>query len=530
MVRPHRCGLLSLQLLCFSLPLSAQQPTDSATLARIHEEGFRRSRVLATALELSDGTGPRLAGSPGYDSAAARAVRRLAEWRVPSPRLEPWGRRGPDWVLEDYSVEMVAPAYLRLNAYPFARSQRTRGTVKGPAMLLELSDDSSWARHRGQLRGRVVLLGRPSAGGDRFAPSARRFSDAELDSLERLTDPGAPRTYWDDQLPWDSTLDHLARRRKFLRSEGVLAVLEGSGGPAVQSPGYHTYVASSDDNLPAFSLAQDHFDRLAALLARGDGIRIEASLRSRFLRADSLGHNVIAEIPGTDPAIGREVVMLGGHLDSWHPGTGAADNAAGSAVAMEAMRILVAVGARPRRAIRLALWDGEEQEKYFGSQCYVSRHFGDPVTQRLQPEHAGLAAYFNVDHGTGRIRGVYLQGNEAARPAIGALLEPVRTLGAGRLTLANTGGSDHMPFVAVGLPAFTFIQDPIDYESPVARVHHTNLDTGTRLLEDDLKQAAVVLASVAYGAAMRDEKVPRPPPPAARPGAAAPICGALERP
>jgi hypothetical protein len=441
-------------------------------------------------------------------------------------RLEPWGRRGPSWVLEDFSVEMVAPAYLRLNTYPFARSLSTRGTVKGPAMLVDLGDDSSFARYRGKLRGRVALLGRAPAGGDRFAPGARRFSEAELDSLERLTDPGAPRTYWDDQLPWDSTLDRLTRQRKFLRSEGVLAVLEGSGGPGVQSPGYHTYVESSADNLPAFSLAQDHFDRLAALLARGDGVRIEASLRSRFLRSDSLGYNVIAEIAGTDPTIGHEVVMLGGHLDSWHPGTGAADNAAGSAVAMEAMRILVAVGARPRRTIRLALWDGEEQEKYFGSQGYVSRHFGDPVTRQLRPEHAGLAAYFNVDHGTGRIRGIYLQGNEAARPALAALLEPLRPLGAARLTLANTGGSDHMPFVAVGLPAFTFIQDPIDYESPIARVHHTNLDTGTGLLEEDLKQAAVVLASVAYGAAMLEEKLPRPPLPGARPAATAPVGGA----
>lgn len=529
MARPHRCGLLAVLLLLPPIPVASQQAADSGTLARIRDEGLQRSQVLATALRLSDGTGPRLAGSPGYDSAATWAVRRLAEWQVPGARLEPWGARGPSWVLHRFSVEMVAPSYLRLTTFPFARSQRTRGTVKGPVVLVDLAQDSSFGRYRGRLRGRVALMGRVAAAAGRFEPGARRFTEGELDSLERLSDPGQPRTYWDDQLPWDSTIARLARVRAFLRREGVLAVLEGSGGPTVQAPGYHTYVESSADNLPAFSLAQDHFDRLAALLAGDNRVVVEASLDARFLRADSVGYNVVAEIPGTDPAIGREVVMLGGHLDSWHAGTGAADNAAGSAVAMEAMRLLVAAGARPRRAIRLALWDGEEQEKYFGSQGYVSRHFGDPASMRLLPEHAGLSAYFNVDHGTGRIRGVYLQGNVAARPALAELLEPLRDLGATRLTLANTGGTDHMPFVAVGLPAFTFIQDPIDYESPVARVHHTNLDIGARLLEDDLRQAAVVLASVVYGAAMRDEKLPRPALPPAGAGAA-PAGGALVSP
>ena len=530
MAHLYRSWRLAVQMLLLPSLLPAQQAADPATLSRIMEEGLQRSQVLATALRLSDGGGPRLAGSPAYDSAAAWAVRRLAEWKIPGARLEAWGRRGPSWVLDDFSVEMVAPSYLRLNTFPFARSQRTRRTIKAPVLLADLAHDSSFARYRGKLRGRVVLMGRVSTGGERFVPSARRFSDAELDSLERLTDPGAPRTYWDDQLPWDSTIARLSRLRAFLRREGALALLEGSGGPAVQSPGYHTYVESSADNLPAFSLAQDHFDRLVALLAQGDRVVVKASLDARFLRSDTLGYNVVAEIPGTDPVIGQEVVMLGGHLDSWHPGTGAADNAAGSAVAMEAMRILAAVGARPRRTVRLALWDGEEQEKYFGSQGYVSRHFGDPVSMRLRPEHADLSAYFNVDHGTGRIRGLYLQGNEAARPALAELLEPLRPLGAAHLTIANTGETDHMPFIAVGLPAFTFIQDPIDYESPVARVHHTNLDTGARLLEDDLRQAAVVLASVVYGAAMRDEKVPRPPLPAARSAGAAPAGGALVSP
>jgi Zn-dependent M28 family amino/carboxypeptidase len=221
----------------------------------------------------------------------------------------------------------------------------------------------------------------------------------------------------------------------------------------------------------------------------------------------------VAEIPGIDPRVASEVVMIGGHFDSWQAAAGATDNASGSAVAMEALRILKTLGVKPRRTIRLGLWDGEEQEDYFGSMGYVKRHYGDPEPMQLRPGHANFSAYFNVDHGTGRIRGFYLQGNAAARPILAAFLEPFRDLGASTLSLSNSGSTDHMPFASVGLPAFNSIQDPIDYES---KTHHTSLDFADYLIENDLKQQAVVMASLLYHTAMRDARMPRTPLPPPR--------------
>jgi Zn-dependent M28 family amino/carboxypeptidase len=226
------------------------------------------------------------------------------------------------------------------------------------------------------------------------------------------------------------------------------------------------------------------------------------------------GINVVGELPGTDPVLKSEVVMLGGHLDSWHSGTGATDNGAGVAVALEAMRILKVIGVQPRRTIRVALWTGEEQD-YFGSVGYVERHFGTLKTVALKPEHAKLSGYFNLDNGSGRIRGVNLQGNEAVRPIFDAWLRPFNYLGAATLTTLNTGGTDHMPFDAIGLPGFQFIQDPLNYES---KVHHSNLDLYEEALPDDLKQASAILAAFVYHAAMRDAMLPRKPLPAPRPG------------
>jgi Zn-dependent M28 family amino/carboxypeptidase len=270
------------------------------------------------------------------------------------------------------------------------------------------------------------------------------------------------------------------------------------------------------------SVARDDYARLVTLVQRAESAgrpapAVALELRTRSepprTRADSQGVNVLAELPGSDPALRAEVVMVGGHFDSWTAGTGATDNAAGAAVAMEALRILRAVGAKPRRTIRIALWDGEEHEDYFGSLGWVRAHLGDPETLRLKPEHARVSAYFNFDNGTGRVRGVWLQGNAAARPLLARWLAPVADLGATTLTLANTGSTDHIPFVGVGVPAFTLLQDPLDYEP---RTHHTNADAAANLSGDDLRQAAVVTATLLYNAANAAERVPRPPLPAPR--------------
>jgi Zn-dependent M28 family amino/carboxypeptidase len=260
--------------------------------------------------------------------------------------------------------------------------------------------------------------------------------------------------------------------------------------------------------VPSFVVDRGDYQRVVNLVENGIPVKLEVSLKTRVLPTDSIGYNVIAEIPGTDPALHDEVVMLGGHFDGYPVGTDATDNAAGSAVAMEVLRILKATGARPRRTIRLALWDGEEHEDYWGSMGYVKKHFGDPETMRLLPAQSKISAYFNFDNGTGRIRGIYMQGNEAVRPIFSALLEPFADLGAATLSIVNKGSTDHMPFTSVGIPAFNFIQDPIDYET---RTHHSNRDVAYYLIENDLKQAAVVTASVVLHVANRDGLLPRLP-------------------
>jgi carboxypeptidase Q len=496
-----------------ALPARAQEAVDQAVIARIKTEAFQHSQVLETATMLSDVFGPRLAGSPEYRAAATWARDRMAGWGLVAA-LEPWGRRRPGWQVDRYGVEMTAPRYLRLNAFPKAWSPPTDGVVSGAPVLVSVKGEADFARYRGKLRGAIVLNGGLAAPPDRFAPPAHRMTDAELDSLARITDPGSPRTYWEDFDEWVDALKERQKVAAFFRAEGVAAVLEPSRSfEGVGLGAYNAYDTDPSGYAPAFVVAREHYDQVVRLVQHGMPVRLELSLRSHFVQDDSTGYNVVAELPGSDPRLKAQVVMAGGHLDSWTAGTGATDNGAGCAVAMEALRILKAIGAQPRRTIRIALWDGEEQEDYFGSMGYVKRHFGDPATMALKPEHALLSAYFNYDTGTGRIRAVALQGDEAARPFVESFLAPWRYLGAGTVTAANTGSTDHMPFSAVGLPAFNLVQDPLDYET---RTHHTSLDVADYLVEDDLEQSAAVLASLLYSTANMAERMPRPPLPAPR--------------
>ncbi len=496
--------------------LISNEPVDTAVIRRIRAEGFERSRVMRTALMLSDVHGARLAGSPEFRAAAEWARDELLSYGLTSAALEPWGkRRGTSWTVEHSSVEMTSPRYARLVAYPRAWSASTDGTVRGTPVLLSLGGEADLAPHRGKLRGRIVLIGAPAADTvSRFEPLARRLSDAELDSMTRLTEAGSPRDYWEDAGGYAENVRRRQRLFELLREEGVSVVLEPSGlETAVRVAAFQAYDTDASRYAPAMVVARGDYARLVNLIRLGVPPTLEVTLRTRAVPDDSSGYNLVAELPGSDSALRAEVVMVGGHLDAWPAGTGATDNAAGSAVAMEALRILAATGARPLRTIRIALWDGEEHEEYFGSLGYVRKHFGDPETMRLLPDHARVSAYFNVDGGTGRIRGLYLQGNPLVRPIFAAMLEPLRDLQATTLTIANTGGTDHMPFTSVGIPAFTFIQDPIDYDT---RTHHTSADVGALLLENDLRQAAVVVATVLYHTANRAERLPRPPLPRAR--------------
>jgi carboxypeptidase Q len=379
--------------------------------------------------------------------------------------------------------------------------------------VVNVKSKEDFEKYKGKLRGAIVMNGRPESYDIGFKAEATRVTDEELNKKAGQLDPTAeegPKSYADEEKEFVEAIGKQVEIWKFFAAEGVSALVEPSGiAEDVRVGGF--YDQFWRPAYPAFVLSREHYGRIMRLLDKKQPVTLALGLTARI--TDNVdGFNVVAEIPGTDPALRSEVVMLGGHLDSWHAGTGATDNAAGCAVAMEAVRILKAIGVQPRRTIRIALWTGEEQD-YFGSIGYVRQHFGDPKTLALKPEHARLSAYFNLDNGAGRIRGINLQGNEAARPIFEAWLRPFNYLGATTVTTLNTGGTDHMPFDAVGLPGFQFVQDPLNYET---RTHHTSLDVYEQAPPEDLKQAAVVMASFVYHAAMRDAMIPRKPLPKAK--------------
>jgi hypothetical protein len=425
-----------------------------------------------------------------------------------SAEIESWPSPVPGWSLDAFSLELLEPSYQRLLAYPMAWTPGTDGVVEGVPVLAPIVGEGDFDAYRGKLRGKIVLNGRAEFP-EREAES-ERIAPAEIERLRSATDPGKPRDYFEEEEEWVSDQQKAVAVPRFFRAEGAAAVLQPSrrnrGVLLVGFPG--TYGAG--DSAPTFVLAREHFNRLARLVAKGIPPKLRVSSVAAF-HDGAKGANVIAEIAGSDPRLKAEVVLIGGHFDSWHSGTGATDNAAGSAVMMEAMRLLKASGAKPRRTIRIGLWGGEEHS-YWGSKYHVETHYANLETLERKPEHARLAAYYNLDNGTGKIRGIYLQGNEAARPIFEELLAPFAYLGASTLTTENTSGTDHLLFDAAGLPGFSFIQDPIEYSS---FTHHTNMDVYDNVREEDLKQAAVVVASVAYLTAMRDEKLPRKPLPAA---------------
>jgi carboxypeptidase Q len=507
-VKRISAGLAVAAIAAASVAMDAQERIDESVIAQIKVEGFQRSAVMDTLSWLTDVNGPRLTGSPGLHKAGEWARDQLTRWGLAHAALEPYGSIGRGWDLQHFTIEMTAPQFMRITGYPRAWSPATASPVVGTPIVVDVKTKQDFEKYRGKLRGAIVMNGRPEPLDIGFHPEANRYTDDELKKQESQIDPApspSPKTYWDDEADFEKYLAQAVDVWKFFAAEGVAALITPSAvAEDVRVDGF--YDRQWKATYPAFVIAREHYGRIMRMIDRQVAVKISLGLDARFTD-DVEGFNVVAELPGSDPVLKDEVVMLGGHFDSWHTGTGATDNGAGSAVAMEALRILKAIGAKPRRTIRLALWTGEEQD-YFGSLGYVERHFGDLKTLALKPEHAKLAAYFNLDNGAGRIRGVNLQGNEAARPIFDAWLQPFHYLGAATLTALNTGGTDHMPFDAVGLPGFQFIQDPLNYET---RVHHSNLDVYEEAIPDDLEQASVIMASFAYNAAMRDAMLPRKP-------------------
>ncbi|HVZ97390.1 MAG TPA: M20/M25/M40 family metallo-hydrolase [Chitinophagaceae bacterium] len=503
-------------LIYFLLPaitFAQTEKIDTAVMNQIRKEGLEHSQVMDLAFHLTDASGPRLTGSPGFFRAANYAKDQLAQWGLVNARLDPWGDFGKSWELEKSYVAMTAPWYKSLEAYPKAWTFGTEGLQHAEVVLITAKDSTGLDAYKGKLKSKILILDRHDSYGLSFKPDARRYTDAELDSMENIQ----PR-------PIDTAA--MRRRREEFRNRNrgeqamlnalkAMAVSEGAVAMFTTSPRDHDgtifvqqagpYKITDLANFLDIALQWEDYMTIVRLLRNNIPVKMDIDVATKFFTDDTKGYNVIAEIPGTDKKLKDEVVMLGGHLDSWHGGTGATDNGAGSMVMMEAVRILKAIGIQPRRTIRIALWSGEE-EGLLGSRGYVKKTFADPADMKLLPAHEKFSVYFNLDNGTGKIRGVYLQGNEAVRPIFKQWLAPFNDLGAKTLTISNTGGTDHLSFDAVGLPGFQFIQDPLEYDT---RNHHSNMDVYDHLQEDDLKQAATIVAAFVYDAAQRDEKIPR---------------------
>jgi len=580
-----------------------QQPTEDPMITKIKDEGMNHSQVMQTLSYLTDVIGPRLTASPGAKHANEWTRDTLAKWGLQNAHLESWGPFGRGWTLKRFSAQVVSPQDIPLIAYPKAWSPSVKlspevlmagprkgampaappvsNTVTADVVFLDAKTEADLDKYKGQLNGKIVLVSQPVEVKAMFEAPGRRLDETRLLALANALPPGqgggfggagggggrggagGPQmTPQERQQQLFQQTVFTAKRWNMLLDEHAAVVVDvsprGSGGTIfVQSATVVPAVPNSMDELrtlprltpydpksearmiPQITVAAEHYNRMVRMIQQGEKLKMTVDLATEYQDADNMGYNTIAEIPGTD--LKDEIVMLGGHMDSWHSGTGATDNGAGVAVAMEAVRILQTLGIKPRRTIRVGLWTGEE-EGLLGSRAYVAQHFGKleggpqfggggggfggggnpnatPAKLTTLPDYEKFSGYFNLDNGTGRIRGIYLQGNDAVRPIFQKWLSAFPDLpnqyqwNAHTITISNTGGTDHQSFDGIGLPGFQFIQDEIEYDT---RTHHSNQDVFDRIQADDLKQAATIMAAFVYNTAMRDEKLPRKPAPGTR--------------
>ncbi|MEN0055108.1 MAG: M20/M25/M40 family metallo-hydrolase [Mucilaginibacter sp.] len=493
-----------------AFPAFAQETVDQAAVQKIREEGLNHSKVMETAFYLTDVSGPRLSGSPGLKRAQDWAVNQLKSWGLANAKVESWGKFGKGWEVQKNYAAITLPYYHAIIAIPKAWTPGTNGLIKSDVVVVKADSAIDLDKYKGKLQGKVVILDVKPLVERSFKSDAARYTDEELTEMANATAQPA-RTGVDANSAQFVAMRKLrafqTTTRAFLYDEKVALILSqarGTDGTVFTTNGA-SYADTAKAVAPELETSSEDYQRILRLAKAGQKVELEADIKTQFLTNDLQGYDVVAEIPGTDKKLKDQVIMIGGHLDSWHAATGATDNAAGSAVMMEAVRILKAINFKPKRTIRIALWSSEEQG-LFGSRGYVLNHFGDPKTMQLKPEQAKLSAYYNLDNGTGKIRGIYLQGNEAVRAIFKSWLEPFKDLGANTITINNTGGTDHLSFDAVGIPGFQFIQDAVDYGT---RTHHSNQDTYDRLIEDDLKQAATIIASFVYNTSERVEMMPR---------------------
>lgn len=571
----RRATALVLLLILFASPLLAQQtqapaPDPNDPVQKIKDEGMNRSQVMQTLSYLSDVIGPRLTASPGMKRANDWTRDQLTKWGLQNAHLEAWGPFGRGWTLKRFSAQVSEPTAFPVIAYPKAWSPGLSAPLTSDIVYFDAKTEADFEKYKGKLNGKIVLTAPLREVAAHFDSQGSRMNEKDLLTLADAPEPragGGGRPNFAANPQFRAAAELAAAKLRFFQAEGAALLVDpgrGDGGTIFvqsasvpQPPRDPNATGPAPRGTPPYDknakitpqvvLAIEHYNRIVRMIQAGEPVKMTVDLSVAWQDADPNGYNTIAEIPGTD--LKDEIVMLGAHMDSWHSGTGATDNGAGCAVVMEAVRIIQTLGLKPRRTIRVALWTGEEQG-LLGSRAYVAEHFGtlsNPATSAApstgggantngmnsgngngngngngapagptlvkKPEYEKLSGYFNLDNGTGKVRGVYLQGNEGIRSLFRQWLAPFRDMGANTLTISNTGGTDHLSFDAIGLPGFQFIQDEIEYDT---RTHHSNQDVFDRIQADDMKQAATIMAAFVYQTAMRDEKLPRKPAPGTR--------------
>jgi carboxypeptidase Q len=573
--------------------VAAPDPNDP--IVRIKDEGMNRSQVMQTLSYLSDVIGPRLTASPNAKRANEWTRDKLTSWGLQNGHLEAWGPFGRGWTLKHFSAQIVEPQDIPLIAYPKAWSpgikvmppaapvdpkSKKKSTAPAPVpssvvtadvIFMDAKNEADLEKFKGQLKGKIVLMSQPVEIKALFEAPGTRRDEKNLLALANANPPGPGGGFGGGggggrgpggaqmtpqeraQAQFQQTV-FTAKRMNMLVDEGASVLVDasprGTGGtifvqqatvaPAIPKsieeartlPRVSYYDPKAEARMvPQMTVSTEQYNRMVRMMQQGEKLKMTVDLAVEYQDQDNMAYNTVAEIPGSD--LKDEIVMLGGHMDSWHSGTGATDNGAGVAVAMEAVRILQTLGLKPRRTIRIALWTGEE-EGLLGSRAYVAQHFGKleggpggggggfggggganatPAKLTTLPEYEKFSGYFNLDNGTGKIRGIYLQGNKGVRELFSQWLMPFRDMGASTITISNTGGTDHQSFDGIGLPGFQFIQDEIEYDT---RTHHSNQDVFDRIQADDMKQAATIMAAFVYQTAMRAEKLPRKPAPGQR--------------
>lgn len=534
-------------------PAAAPEKKAKDAIARIREEGLERSEAMATLTHLTEVIGPRLTGSPGMKRANEWTRERLESWGL-TAKVEPWGEFGRGWTLKRFSAQVVEPLAFPVIAFPKAWSPGLEDRVSAEVVYVDTTSTENMEKQKGKLKGKIALISKAREVSARFEPLARRYDDAELlrfaNAGEGRLPPaavakGQAQTQAQTPRPRPEGGVTLGRALAFLENQGAVAAVTVSqqgdggaifltaatfpGGPMTNAaPAPRVWATNANFRLPQIMMAVEDYNRIMRLLKAEQTVRMDLDLKVEFDSEDMMAANTLAEIPGTD--LKDEVVMLGAHLDSWHGGTGATDNGVGVTAMMEAVRIIQTLELKPKRTIRIALWSGEEQG-LLGSKAFVSNHFGfftnisvtnivasaggtneaktNVATKKLfvrKPGYEQVSAYFNYDYGPGKIRGICVEGNEAARPIFRDWLWSFRDLGAETVSAASLGSTDHVSFDAVGIPGFQFIQDPLEYST---RTHHSTQDVLDRIQADDLKQAATIIAAFVYNAAMHETKLPR---------------------